>query len=192
VLYRIEPEDERSDARVFSEMEIPKGGDLTKIRFSLRSFFLVFLFVAAALGLLISVGPILLTYYVYGEGPIWSRSKWPYELRTLIESLPDSAEPDIDDIDVYCFENFINEGYVWRFTLRNDAYASLTQDFDTIQVAKPDPSDEFWKPPPKWWDPNPNADAEFLAWPDARLGTDLVTMYDKQNEVLYGWSYIEF
>lgn len=147
---------------------------------------------AVLLGLVVSVGPFLFDYVVLGEGPVWSRNSWPSELHTIMDELPDAARNDVRGVKVYCFENFINQGYVWRFTIPQEAYHSLTQSFDTVKLTTLDPTDSFWHQRPRWWDPNPNADAEFVSWIDSRIGIVMVTMYDRKNQVLYGWSYFVF
>ena len=107
-------------------------------------------------------------------------------------SPPDTTRDEVSGVKVYCFENFINTGYIWRFRLPNNAFDALIDSMDTVKIPKLDPSDEFWKQRPRWWDPDPHVDAEFTSWIDGKIGADLVTMYDKTNKVLYGRSYFDF
>jgi hypothetical protein len=159
-------------------------------RFGLRRMLLAFSAVAVLMGLAISVGPYLIAFFLFGEGPVWSRRSWPAELQALVNS--DSARDEICGIRVYCVENFINEGYVWRFSIPQRTYTSLAKSRDNTNFSKLDPADRFWNQPPSWWTPNANANADFVAWHDLGQATTVITMYDKDKEVLYGFSYFDF
>jgi hypothetical protein len=168
----------------------PNLGKRRRIRFSLRAMPLVSTFVAVVLGLIISVGPLLINYFVFGVGPIWSRNSWPKELRTLVDSLPATARDDLRGVKVYCFENFIDEGYVWRFELPMQSYDELKQSLDLVEQAAPGGTDQFWSSGPSWWDPNPSDIDGVLYWNGS--GSDVILLYDREKEVLYGWSYFDF
>jgi hypothetical protein len=131
----------------------------------------------------------LLRRVIVGRGPVWFRP-WPSELQMLIDALHVSGHKDVRNVKAYCVQDFLDAEYVWRIDISADAYDSLKQSFDVEILPIPDPSDGFWRKPPRWWNPDPRGNAEYLVWNP--FTWDVVTLFDKKNEILYGWSLIDF
>jgi len=141
------------------------------------------------IGVLLGLGPMLLGHLLFGTGPIWSRS-WPAALQVLIDALPEADRKDLHGIKAYCIVDSLDSEYVWRLNVPPRIYDHLKQSLEVKVLPIPDPSDTFWRKPPRWWDPNPQANAECMVWYADQF--EVVTLYDKKNEVLYGWCQNDF
>ena len=126
---------------------------------------------------------------LFGTGPVWFKP-WPEALQTLIDGVPESARQNVCDIKAYCIIDFLDTAHVWRLNIPQQAYDSLKRSFSAKELPTLDPSDSFWRQPPRWWDPDPKTDAEYVVW--LGLPPEVITMYDKKNEVLYGYSQNDF
>jgi hypothetical protein len=155
-----------------------------RFRFRLRTLLKIFVIVAVILALVTQVVP-----FLFYQWQIAGYAASPPELNTLLASLPASRD---FPTKVYCIDDFIDREYIWRVEISRPAYQALGKEFGMSSVAIPMPDSGFWKYPPNWWDPNPNAAGEFGVWHDPRLGVEMLTFYDEKRELLYGWSYFQF
>lgn len=163
-----------------------RGNRSRGYRFSLRSL----LFAFAVVALLLWLVPLLFLRVFFGIGPVWSRDSWPEELIAFESALPESDSDKLANIQVYCLQDLIDTHHVWRFDIQDEDYDSLKRGFKTTNLATLDDR-VFWsKPRVRWWDPDPNAVAEYVEW--FGFPCEVVTMYDKQKKVLYGYSQNDF
>jgi hypothetical protein len=175
-----------SGSEVVADTVEPRTGNKPRgCRFGLRSIFITFFLIALILGL----GPMLLKRLLFGVGPVWFRQSWPDELHAFMGALPESDRAKVSDVKVYCLEDFINQHHIWRLSVPEQSYDYLRRRFTTSTLATLDDR-SFWEHPVRWWDPNPKVDAEYVAWLD--FPSNLVTMYDTEREVLYGYSQNDF
>jgi hypothetical protein len=142
------------------------------------------------IALLLWLGPILFLRVFFGVGTVWFRSSWPEELHAFESALSKSDGAKLNNIQVYCLQDWLDTHHVWRFDIPKQQYDSLKRGLNTINLATLDDRG-FWNHPRvRWWDPDPKVDAEYVEW----LGfeSEVVTMYDKTTEVLYGYSQNDF
>jgi hypothetical protein len=165
----------------------PSVGNKSRgFRFSLRSILIAFFVIALLLGL----GPVLFLRAFFGIGPVWFRSSWPHELNAFMNALPESDRAKVSNIKIYCLQDWLDTHHVWRFNVRKQAYDSLKRRFKTSNLSTLDDRGFWNKPRVRWWDPNPKVDADYMEW--LGFASEVVTMYDKKSEVLYGYSQNDF
>jgi hypothetical protein len=111
----------------------------------------------------------------------------------MIDAVPASSRDAVDGIKAYYVADSIDTEYVWRLSIPQELYGSLKQSFEVEEFSGPDAADSFWHKPPGWWDPDPRAGGEYLLWSDFfQNGFQVITLYDRKNEVLYGWAQNDF
>jgi hypothetical protein len=176
------PIDESGSEVVVDTDESSIGTKPRGCRFSLRSMLIAFVVIALLLGL----SPMLIGRLIFGVGPVWFSGSWPGELHAFMDALPESDRAKVNNVKVYCLQDFIDTHHIWRFNIPKQGYDSLRRGFNTITLSTLDDR-YFWEHPRvRWWDPDPKVDADYVEW--FGFEYEVVTMYDKKHEVLYGYS----